>query len=672
MDHESELSSHDLLVLVRQAKDLTSEIDLADLLEEILQRACDLTDSESASVFLHDDGKILYDDGTTSKGLFVAAATGPVSQSFIASHGEKGRSRVPLEGSKAGRTFLTGEVLVESTIRPVGHFKAVDEELKHHTESLMSVPLAIGTEPIGVMQVLNKKSQDYANRDVALLQHFAAHAALAIRNAQLVQELLAHKGLFTSSANGRKAADLIRELSAPAHPERMTVLFADMRGFTRFSQLLGSPTEIEKHLNKFIELLATQVMEYDGFVNKFLGDGVLALFRGRESELRAARAAFSIVDKFSELKHLWNIGRNEVLNFLDVGVGIVTGDVIIGSIGTGRIRDFTALGNVVNLAAAFEHEARGGKRVQMDQNTFNAISAIVDKADAPIDHDMRKPDQPPGIHQYKRIHVHSLLPVEDVHHTDPTDLSAYYRESWAIIIGVNEYKSVDIPPLSYAVNDARAVADALPALGFPTDHTQVLENEAASRIGIQRAVYEKRGLMQEDDRLLVFFAVHGYILPNSGGDEGFLLPYDVDPKNLPVLGLAMAELEQIAKRLPPKHILFVLDACFSGFAINRENPESDFTTDLLEATGEGVIEVLTAGNSGQKAAEEGGHGVFTRAFLKGLEGGADRDGSGLTARKLAAYIQGRLRGTNQTPQISKLSGKGEFLFIPPKANQSPN
>jgi adenylate cyclase len=667
MSQDIELNTADLHVLVSQAKDLSSELDLDYFLNDILKRACELTDSESASIFLYDEGKISYDDGTDSRGLYVAAATGPVARDFIASHGEHGRSRVPLEGSKAGRTFLTGEVLVEDAVgSDPQHFKEVDQVLKHHTDSLLCVPLAIGAERIGAMEVINKQSTDYSQRDRTLLEHFASHAALAIRNAQLVQELLAHKGLFTSRTAGRKAADLIRELSAPAHPERMTVMFADMRGFTRFSQLLGNPAEIEKHLNKFIELLATEVMRYDGFVNKFLGDGVLALFRGRQSELRAARAAFGIVDKFATLKDSWNVGRNEVLNFLDVGVGIGTGDVIIGSIGTGRIKDFTALGNVVNLAAAFEQEARGGRRVQVDQNTFNAIFAVVSKADDAVDHDLRKPDQPPGIH-YKRIHVHGLVP-DQATSEEPIRVDPYYHNSWAVVVGIDEYKSKEITPLSYAVSDARAVADALPAIGFPAAHIQLLENEAASRLGIQRALHEKSRMMHEADRLLVFFALHGKSVSHISGEEGFLLPYDVEPTNIPVLGLAMIELEHIARRLPPKHIIFVLDACFSGFAAYGVNVEKDSAIDLAETAKERVIEVMTAGDSSEQVIEQGGRGVFTRAFLKGLEGDADLDCTGLTASKLAAYIRMRLRteNANQTPQIRKLRGKGEFLFIPPK------
>ena len=68
--------------------------------------------------------------------------------------------------------------------------------------------------------------------------------------------------------------------------------------------------------------------------------------------------------------------------------------------------------------------------------------------------------------------------------------------------------------------------------------------------------------------------------------------------------------------------------------------------------------------------EEQGHGIFTKHLLKGLEGWADLEGTGLTTVKLAAYIQERVlreSGGSQTPQYGKLDGEGEFLFRPPRS-----
>ena len=99
-------------------------------------------------------------------------------------------------------------------------------------------------------------------------------------------------------------------------------------------------------------MLATRVIDHRGVVNKFLGDGLMAFFRGSDaSALDAVRCAFSILSAFDELKAEWNDDNNVGLKFLDIGIGISTEDVILGSIGSGQVLDFTAIGTGVNLAA---------------------------------------------------------------------------------------------------------------------------------------------------------------------------------------------------------------------------------------------------------------------------------------------------------------------------------
>jgi len=248
------------------------------------------------------------------------------------------------------------------------------------------------------------------------------------------------------------------------------------------------------------------------------------------------------------------------------------------------------------------------------------------------------------------------------------DLRPYYQTSWAVVIGIDQYNSRLVPRLSFAVADARAIARALPGLGFPTDKITVLENAAAARSGIERAIYGPITQMGPDDRLFVFFAGHGEVRTTKSGLEGYLLPFDADPTNLPLTGLPMTELAQIGRRLPVKHVLFALDNCFSGYAKRRDIVISSTTSDLSALTREPVVQILTAGTEGQRAVEDGGHGIFTRHLLKGLEGWADPDGSGLTALKLATYVQERVirdSAGRQTPQYGKLEGEGEFVFRPP-------
>src|SRR5690242_4083323 len=128
MRARSTLSKGDLLTLVESAKSLSSEIDLADLLTEILERASQLTDSPSGSILLYDGER---------KGLYFAAATGPKAQRALEQFGELSPGRVPIRkadsqeyASVAGKVYDTGQYQINDAVQPDSeHFKGVDEEV---------------------------------------------------------------------------------------------------------------------------------------------------------------------------------------------------------------------------------------------------------------------------------------------------------------------------------------------------------------------------------------------------------------------------------------------------------------------------------------------------------------------------------------------------------------
>ena len=246
-----------------------------------------------------------------------------------------------------------------------------------------------------------------------------------------------------------------------------------------------------------------------------------------------------------------------------------------------------------------------------------------------------------------------------------------YANSWALVIGVNAYQKVR-PTLNYAVADARAMAAVLPGLGFPRENIRVLVDGEATKARIETILYRDFARMGADDRLLVYFAGHGETLPIRGGEEGYLLPVDADPQALPLTAIPMDDVRRIGQRLRAKHTLFVMDACFSGFALTRDIVPGPVSDDVLTiALREPVVQVITAGRKGERALEEGGHGLFTRRVLDGLRVLPETDARGfLTATRLATWVEERVirdsRG-RMTPQYGRLDGEGQFVFIKPDA-----
>ncbi|HKJ02511.1 MAG TPA: TIR domain-containing protein [Longimicrobiales bacterium] len=393
-----DLSREKIQALIETAGDLAAEIDLGALLERILERAGALTDSPDASVILH------HGDGN---GLYFAAATGDRAEWVLTTFGKHSAKRVPIHGSKAGQVFSTGELIIENAV--ADHFLGVDEESRKDTESMVCVPLTVGSTRLGVMQLLNKRRGPYTASDGEVLLQLAGLAAVAIRNAQLVEDLLAHSGFYSRDAKAVGLREWAAEFHRPAMEEVLTVLFADMRGFTQLIQSISSPASVQKLLNEFVSMLAREIIIQGGIVNKFLGDGVMALFRGDNHTERAVRAAFRMIDRFSGMSRRWNDQFSQQLDFLDVGVGIVTDRVTLGAIGSETVRDFTAIGPGVNLAAAFERHARNGNRVLANHLAYVQVADMVQSRQLD-DYLLTRPDQTVGI-RHKCYVLEGLKPV---------------------------------------------------------------------------------------------------------------------------------------------------------------------------------------------------------------------------------------------------------------------
>jgi adenylate cyclase len=144
-----------------------------------------------------------------------------------------------------------------------------------------------------------------------------------------------------------------------------TVLFADLRGYTRLSERIGE-AEAAEMLDCFYDACCSAVWEGEGIVNKFIGDAVLAVFNFpilREDHVRqAVLAGMEIQRKCREQKALWFAGANGVDEPVGIGVGIHTGQASIGEVGT-AYKDFTIIGPVVNTASRLQAIAGPGEIV---------------------------------------------------------------------------------------------------------------------------------------------------------------------------------------------------------------------------------------------------------------------------------------------------------------------
>lgn len=245
--------------------------------------------------------------------------------------------------------------------------------------------------------------------------------------------------------------------------------------------------------------------------------------------------------------------------------------------------------------------------------------------------------------------------------------STGYANSWAIVIGIDDYAKW--PKLQYAARDAQAVRHSLiDKFGFAAERVVTLKNAEATRTGILAAFHDKlaHGGVQRNDRIFVFFAGHGATRKlSSGRDLGYIVPVDSDPNQFATDAIPMTEIQNIAESLTAKHVLFVMDACYSGLGLTRGGGSNSFLRDNGKRIGR---QMLTAGGTDQLVADGGpnGHSVFTWTLLQGLDGKADLNGDGLiTATELAAFVAPSVASvSNQTPAFGSLPGSegGDFVF----------
>ena len=161
----------------------------------------------------------------------------------------------------------------------------------------------------------------------------------------------------------------------------VTVLFSDIIGFTSLSEKLR-PEEVVSLLNEYFQEMAHIIFKWDGTLDKFVGDEIMALWgapleQPDHAEL-AVRCALHMSEKLTELQEEWRARGSDIL---DVGIGINTGEVLIGNIGApGKKMDYTAIGDNVNLAARVEKLTRQyGVRLLITDKTVEFIKPLMDK-----------------------------------------------------------------------------------------------------------------------------------------------------------------------------------------------------------------------------------------------------------------------------------------------------
>jgi adenylate cyclase len=162
------------------------------------------------------------------------------------------------------------------------------------------------------------------------------------------------------------------EVSLGGRRKELTILFADIKDFTKYSDGV-EPEEVVEFLTEYFDRMTEIIFEYGGTVDKLIGDGILAFFGDPVSYTDHAQRAVSAGLKMRQsLRDISKKRVNEGKMPLEVRIGINTGYVTVGNMGSDRFMDYTVIGNNVNLAARLEQAAAPGQII-VSHRTYSLI-----------------------------------------------------------------------------------------------------------------------------------------------------------------------------------------------------------------------------------------------------------------------------------------------------------
>jgi len=247
-----------------------------------------------------------------------------------------------------------------------------------------------------------------------------------------------------------------------------------------------------------------------------------------------------------------------------------------------------------------------------------------------------------------------------------------YRGSYALVIGVSKYTR-GWPRLPGVKKDVRAIREVLKNQGFTVE---VVEDPDQATLEAAYRNFINRYGLDSDNRLLFYFAGHGYTYKPAYGNEdrerwlGYIVSRDAPRPDTDLPGfrdnaISMMRFEEWAKQIEAKHALFVFDSCFSGtiFAMTRGASEN-----ISHKAARPVRQFITAGSADQEVPDVS---IFRRQFVAALEGEGDVTGDGyVTGSELGLFLEDKVTNYSklaQTPQYGKirdpLLDKGDFVFI---------
>jgi adenylate cyclase len=273
---------------------------------------------------------------------------------------------------------LTADAIIDS------RFSSSESIVAQGIRSAMAVPLLSQGVLRGVLFCdTRERTNAFSEKDLKVLSGIAAQAAIALENAELAQKI--EREAVTRAELSRFLAPAVAEAVVSGKVEllrvgrlaEVSVIFADIRGFTSMAEA-DSPQETVAMLNTFFSAMSTVIFQNEGNLDKFIGDCVMATWGPpiphADDAARALKCALEMLDEINAM----NEARVEQgKKPIEVGIGVNTGQAVVGYIGSNERHEFTAIGDSVNTSSRLCGLAKGGEVLASDATIRRAGPGFV-------------------------------------------------------------------------------------------------------------------------------------------------------------------------------------------------------------------------------------------------------------------------------------------------------
>ena len=363
---EIEKSNRILKVLTKVAETLIAVRPVEEVLHQVMDIVFEHVPADRGFLMLHEE---------TSEARLV-----PMVIKHRDPSGDEGR--ITVSKTIADRVMKDRVSILTSDAMVDPRFGAGDSIRFHGIRSAMCAPLWNKDQVIGIIHVDSPMLANcFTSNDLDLLTALANYAAVAVERARLNQKIVAEEkkrerlGRFLSPQVASRilaASDTQgAELGAPEVRE-VSVLFADISGFTGMSEKM-SPAAVARLLNDYLSRMTDVIFKYEGTLDKFIGDAIMAVFGAPldmpDHASRAIRTALEMQERLAE----WNAERKEGPS-LQIRIGINSGKAVAGEIGSVNKKEYTVLGDTVNIASRLESSVARPGTVVIGANTHSAVA----------------------------------------------------------------------------------------------------------------------------------------------------------------------------------------------------------------------------------------------------------------------------------------------------------